>query len=186
MERSRIIDGTSVAPGDAVIGLASSGLHSNGYSLARKVLLDDGTRSTGAPPEGSTGRSADALLEPTRIYVKDVLALLAAVEVKGLAHITGGGLPGNVPRCLPGRHAGGARRASAGRGRRSSTSVQRRARSRATRCSSPSTWAWASSRWWPGRTCRRRLPLLAARLQAYRGGRIEQGQGESHGGRRSA
>ena len=100
VERSRILDGRSVAPGDAVLGIASSGLHSNGYSLARKALFDRHPLDW-APPELGRRTLAEALLEPTRIYAKDVLALLAAVPVKSLAHVTGGGLPGNVPRNLP-------------------------------------------------------------------------------------
>ena len=101
VERSELITGQTIAPGDVVLGLGSSGLHSNGYSLARKVLLEDGGLSLqDTLPE--LGLSlADVLLTPTRIYVKDVLALMAEVPVKGMAHITGSGLPGNVPRCLP-------------------------------------------------------------------------------------
>jgi phosphoribosylformylglycinamidine cyclo-ligase len=100
VERSRIVDGRGVAPGDVVVGIASSGLHSNGYSLARKALLDRRGLDW-APPELGGRALADALLEPTRIYAKDVLALLEAVPVKAFAHVTGGGLPGNVPRTLP-------------------------------------------------------------------------------------
>jgi len=100
VERSRIVDGRAVAPGDAVLGIAASGLHSNGYSLARKALLEQHPLDW-SPPELAGKTLADALLEPTRIYAKDVLALLEAVPVKALAHITGGGLPGNVPRNLP-------------------------------------------------------------------------------------
>jgi phosphoribosylformylglycinamidine cyclo-ligase len=100
VERSRIVDGKSVVPGDVVLGIASSGLHSNGYSLARKALLDRHPLDRQFDALG--GRTlADALLEPTKIYAKDVLALLAKVPVKSFAHITGGGLPGNVPRNLP-------------------------------------------------------------------------------------
>jgi phosphoribosylformylglycinamidine cyclo-ligase len=88
VEKERIIDGRSIVPGDAILGLASSGPHSNGYSLIRKIL------QRAAPPQFD-------LLEPTRIYVKPVLKLLESVKVKGLAHITGGGLTGNVPRILP-------------------------------------------------------------------------------------
>ena len=101
VERSRIITGETIGAGDVVLGLGSSGLHSNGYSLARKVLLEDGKLALDAllPELGQT--LVDALLEPTRIYVKDILALIDALPVKGLAHITGSGLPGNVPRCLP-------------------------------------------------------------------------------------
>jgi phosphoribosylformylglycinamidine cyclo-ligase len=78
-------------PGDVLVGLASSGAHSNGNSLIRRILGED------KPNSGL----ADTLMEPTRIYVKPVLKLMAAVPVKGLAHITGGGLVGNVPRMLP-------------------------------------------------------------------------------------
>jgi phosphoribosylformylglycinamidine cyclo-ligase len=88
VEKDRVIDGRSIVPGDALLGLASSGPHSNGYSLIRKIL----ERAGPAPFD---------LLEPTRIYVKPVLKLLESVPVKGLAHITGGGLVGNVPRVLP-------------------------------------------------------------------------------------
>jgi len=91
VEKADIIDGKSIQPGDALIGLASSGAHSNGYSLIRKILGED------KPNSGL----ADTLMEPTRIYVKPVLKLMATVPVKGLAHITGGGLVGNVPRMLP-------------------------------------------------------------------------------------
>ena len=100
VERSRIVDGRSVAGGDAVLGVASSGLHSNGYSLARKVLLAH-HRLDERPPQLGGRTLADALLEPTRIYAQDLLALLAEVPVKAVAHVTGGGLPGNVPRNLP-------------------------------------------------------------------------------------
>jgi phosphoribosylformylglycinamidine cyclo-ligase len=91
VEKERIIDGSTIKAGDALLGLASSGAHSNGYSLIRRVLGDD------KPNSGL----ADTLMEPTRIYVKPVLKLIETVQVKGLAHITGGGLVGNVPRMLP-------------------------------------------------------------------------------------
>jgi phosphoribosylformylglycinamidine cyclo-ligase len=90
VEKERIIDGRSIVPGDVVLGLASSGPHSNGYSLIRKVL------QRAPAPAGID------LLAPTRIYVKPILALLEEGAVKGLAHITGGGITGNVPRALPG------------------------------------------------------------------------------------
>jgi phosphoribosylformylglycinamidine cyclo-ligase len=100
VERSRIVDGRKVAPGDLVIGIASSGLHSNGYSLARKALLERYPLDRRFDALG--GKTlADALLEPTRIYAKDVLALLEKIPVRSFAHVTGGGLPGNVPRNLP-------------------------------------------------------------------------------------
>jgi phosphoribosylformylglycinamidine cyclo-ligase len=101
VERDRILTGATIRPGDALIGMASSGLHSNGYSLVRRVLLEDARLPLEARVEGLSRPLVDELLEPTRIYVKDVLALLQTVEVRGLAHITGSGLPGNVPRCLP-------------------------------------------------------------------------------------
>ncbi len=98
VEKSAIIDGKSIVPGDVVLGLASSGAHSNGYSLVRKILER-------AKPDLSAdfhGRSlADVLIAPTRIYVKPLLALMKSLPVKGMAHITGGGLVENVPRVLP-------------------------------------------------------------------------------------
>jgi phosphoribosylformylglycinamidine cyclo-ligase len=98
VEKDRIINGRSIAPGDAVLGLASSGLHSNGFSLVRKII----ERANPDLQAGFHGRTlADTLMEPTRIYVKPALALMQALPVKGLAHITGGGITGNVPRMLP-------------------------------------------------------------------------------------
>lgn len=100
VEKSRIIDGKSIVVGDVVLGLASSGAHSNGYSLLRKIL----TRANARPGQDLGGRPlADVVMEPTRIYVKSVLAALAehGPDIKGLAHITGGGLLDNVPRILP-------------------------------------------------------------------------------------
>ena len=101
VERDRIIDGSTITVGDTLIGLASTGLHSNGYSLARKVLFDRmGLGINDIIPE--TGRTvADELLTPTRIYVKSILNLLRDFTIHGIAHITGGGLPENVPRILP-------------------------------------------------------------------------------------
>jgi phosphoribosylformylglycinamidine cyclo-ligase len=99
VEQSRILDGAAVRPGDVVLGLASSGLHSNGYSLARRVVFDALGLTIDAVLPG-TGRSvADVLLEPTRIYVAAVLPVRE--HVHAMAHITGGGLPGNLPRVLP-------------------------------------------------------------------------------------
>jgi phosphoribosylformylglycinamidine cyclo-ligase len=97
VEKDRIIDGTAVRSGDAVIGLSSSGAHSNGYSLIRKLI---GVAGADASTQ-LAGRSLfDRLLTPTRIYVKSLLALIGAVPVHGLAHITGGGLTDNIPRVL--------------------------------------------------------------------------------------
>src|SRR5213075_136514 len=92
VEKSRILDGSRVRAGDVVIGMASSGLHSNGFSLARKVF------------ESDLASVASELLAPTKIYVKDCLALHEAFDVHAFAHITGGGLPGNLPRVLPPEH----------------------------------------------------------------------------------
>ncbi|MET3135787.1 phosphoribosylformylglycinamidine cyclo-ligase [Undibacterium sp. GrIS 1.2] len=97
VEKSKIIDGSKIAPGDVILGLASSGIHSNGFSLVRKII------EVANPDLNSDfhGRTlADALMAPTRIYVKPLLALMESMEVKGMAHITGGGLVENVPRVL--------------------------------------------------------------------------------------
>lgn len=101
VDRSRMLDATLARPGDVLIGMLSSGLHSNGYSLARKVVFDVAGLGIGDQLPGCGGTVADVLLEPTRIYVRPVVELLARHEVHGLAHITGGGLPGNVNRALP-------------------------------------------------------------------------------------
>ncbi len=98
VERAAIIDGRSIARGDIVLGLASSGAHSNGYSLIRKIIAL-GEVDLQADFDGRI--LADVLMAPTRIYVKSLLALMAAMPVRGMAHITGGGLTGNVPRILP-------------------------------------------------------------------------------------
>ncbi len=97
VEKSAIIDGKSIHPGDVVLGLASSGAHSNGYSLIRKIIeraRPDLAMDMGGVP------LADAVMAPTRIYVKPLLALMQALHVKGMAHITGGGLTENIPRVL--------------------------------------------------------------------------------------
>ena len=99
VEKDEIIDGSHIRAGDQVLGLASSGLHSNGYSLARAVLERSSATLDQAIGETTLG---EALLAPTRIYVRPILALLKAVPIHGIAHITGGGLPGNIPRVLPG------------------------------------------------------------------------------------
>jgi phosphoribosylformylglycinamidine cyclo-ligase len=100
-EKSKIIDGSKIRPGDVLVGLASSGLHSNGYSLARKVFFDAaGLKIDSYVPELNK-TVADELLAPTRIYVKNVLALINDFGVKGLSHITGGGITENLPRVFP-------------------------------------------------------------------------------------
>ena len=97
VEKSEIIDGRKIVPGDVVLGLASSGIHSNGYSLVRRII-EMVKPDLNADFDGRT--LADALMAPTRIYVKPLLSLMASVEVKGMAHITGGGLVENIPRIL--------------------------------------------------------------------------------------
>jgi phosphoribosylformylglycinamidine cyclo-ligase len=101
VERGRAITGETVRPGDVVLALASSGVHSNGYSLVRKVVADAGLRWSDAAPFASNQSLGEALLEPTRIYVRSTLAAARTGKVKALAHITGGGLVENIPRVLP-------------------------------------------------------------------------------------
>jgi phosphoribosylformylglycinamidine cyclo-ligase len=101
VDRREIIDGRSVRPGDVLLGLPSTGLHSNGYSLARKVVFDLLKKKVGSrvPEWGTT--AGEELLRPTRIYVRPVLSLARKVKILAMAHITGGGVIGNVPRTLP-------------------------------------------------------------------------------------
>lgn len=101
IEKNAIIDGTKISAGDAVIGLASNGLHSNGYSLVRKLFFDVKKYRIDEEVPGITGRLYEELLKPTRIYVKPVLEVISKFTVKGMAHITGGGLPGNISRIIP-------------------------------------------------------------------------------------
>ncbi|MFQ5521780.1 MAG: phosphoribosylformylglycinamidine cyclo-ligase [Candidatus Methylomirabilia bacterium] len=101
VERDRIVDGSRVKPGDRILGLASSGLHSNGFSLARKVIFERLRLRVTDPLVGGAGSVGEELLTPTRIYVKAVLDLLGQVPVAAMAHITGGGITGNLPRVLP-------------------------------------------------------------------------------------
>ena len=103
VDKKKIIDNTRMAAGDVVIGLASTGIHSNGFSLCRKVFnIDQNPDSLYVGRDDLGGKSvAEALLVPTRIYVKSVLALLEQVDVKGISHITGGGFYENIPRSIP-------------------------------------------------------------------------------------
>ena len=106
VERDRVLTGAMIAPGDVILGLASSGVHSNGFSLVRRLAADRGWRMDRPALFDQEVRLIDALMAPTRIYVKSLLPLLAERRIKGLAHITGGGLLENVPRVLPaGCHA---------------------------------------------------------------------------------
>lgn len=102
VERTQLLPKPDIAVGDVLIGLASSGVHSNGYSLVRKLVGDSEAKLQQKPPFAAPHTTlADALLEPTRIYVKSLLPLLQAGRIKALAHITGGGLTENLPRVLP-------------------------------------------------------------------------------------
>jgi phosphoribosylformylglycinamidine cyclo-ligase len=103
VERSQLLDGSRIEAGHQIIGMASSGPHSNGYSLIRKVIEVSGAGLDDKLPAGGTGsaRLGDALLAPTRIYVKPILELLKSGHIDGLAHITGGGLTENIVRILP-------------------------------------------------------------------------------------
>ena len=99
VEKANIITGADITPGDVLLGLASSGVHSNGYSLVRKII--ERTRAD-LDAQFDAGRTlAECLMAPTRIYVKPLLALMQTIQIKGMAHITGGGLLENVPRVLP-------------------------------------------------------------------------------------
>lgn len=102
VDRPKAIDGSTIEAGDAVIGLASSGIHSNGFSLVRRLLLEQkGYKLTDKLPELDGKVLGDVLIEPTRIYVKQILGMLERVKIKGMAHITGGGFIENIPRVLP-------------------------------------------------------------------------------------
>ena len=103
VDKKKILDNTKMAEGDVVIALASSGVHSNGFSLVRKVFdIDNNPASLYTPCEALGGASiAETLLTPTKIYVKSVLALIEKVNVKGISHITGGGFYENIPRSIP-------------------------------------------------------------------------------------
>jgi len=101
VDNDEIIDGSTITNGDRIIGIASSGLHSNGYSLARKVLLETMKLDLNAKPNDLDRTLGEELLTPTRIYVKSILNLMRDFTIKGIAHITGGGLLENLPRVLP-------------------------------------------------------------------------------------
>jgi phosphoribosylformylglycinamidine cyclo-ligase len=100
-EKEKIIDGSTIKEGDMVIALASSGLHSNGFSLARKVLFEVHNLKVEDKIDGIDGKLYEELLKPTKIYVKPILNILENFKIKGMAHITGGGLPGNIKRIIP-------------------------------------------------------------------------------------
>ncbi|MEN6360646.1 MAG: phosphoribosylformylglycinamidine cyclo-ligase [Smithella sp.] len=101
VESEKLIDGSTISINDRVIGISSSGLHSNGFSLARKVLLEKGKLSMNDSVSGLTRTIGLELLEPTRIYVKSLLNIFKSFNIKGLVHITGGGFYDNIPRIIP-------------------------------------------------------------------------------------
>jgi len=101
VDNDKIIDGATITKGDHIIGISSTGLHSNGFSLARKVFLETMKLDLNATPTGLDKSLGETLLTPTRIYVKSILNLIRDFEIKGIAHITGGGLVENIPRILP-------------------------------------------------------------------------------------
>lgn len=106
VERDRVLTGAAIEPGDVVLGLASSGVHSNGFSLVRKIIGQQGWKLDEGLPGQAARSLGEVLLEPTRIYVRALLALAQNGQIKGMAHITGGGLLENIPRILPkGCHA---------------------------------------------------------------------------------
>lgn len=112
VDRPKIIDGKQIVPGDVVIGLASSGVHSNGFSLVRRVLLERSGLTVGTVVPELGGPLGETLLTPTRIYAKQVLSLMECCPIKGIAHITGGGITDNLPRVFPVRCGARIRRGS--------------------------------------------------------------------------
>jgi len=101
VERDKVLTGADIMPGDVILGLASSGVHSNGFSLVRRIIAERGWKVDEAFPSAAGKTLGDVLLEPTRIYVRSLLPLVQQGRAKGLAHITGGGLLENIPRVLP-------------------------------------------------------------------------------------
>ncbi|MBQ8342693.1 MAG: phosphoribosylformylglycinamidine cyclo-ligase, partial [Clostridia bacterium] len=101
VDKKKVINGKDIKPGDVLIGLKSTGVHSNGYSLVRKLFGDSDKAALEAYDEEIGASAAEVLLKPTRIYVKSILTLIEKVQVKGIAHITGGGFIENIPRILP-------------------------------------------------------------------------------------
>src|SRR5690348_3626979 len=101
VERDKVLTGKDIAPGDVILGLASSGVHSNGFSLVRRIIAERGWKLDQPFPSAAGKTLGDVLLEPTRIYVRSLLPLVQQGRIKGLAHITGGGLLENIPRVLP-------------------------------------------------------------------------------------
>jgi phosphoribosylformylglycinamidine cyclo-ligase len=101
VERDNVLTGKNIAPGDVILGLASSGVHSNGFSLVRRIIADNAWNLDERLPSEGNLALGEALLEPTRIYIRALLPLVQERRIKGLVHITGGGLLENIPRVLP-------------------------------------------------------------------------------------
>ena len=101
VDKPKIIDGKTIRPGDVILGIASSGLHSNGYSLARRVFFDKAKLTVSATLPELDRPLGEVLLTPTRIYAKQILAMIKEFPIKGIAHITGGGITENLPRIFP-------------------------------------------------------------------------------------
>jgi phosphoribosylformylglycinamidine cyclo-ligase len=162
VDRAKMIDGSTIRPGDAIVGLPSSGLHTNGYSLAREILFNQLGCRLDACMDGMRGTLGEELLRVHTLYLPQIRKVRAEVKIKGMAHITGGGLIDNIPRAR-GRRSIWARGAC----RRFSSCWPRRRGSRTRSCTRCSTWAsgWSSS--WRRRTRRRR--------RGWRGGRSSGG-----------
>lgn len=101
VDKERLINGSKIEPGNLLIGLSSSGIHSNGYSLVRKIVFEKGQLDLNKQYEGFAGTLGEELLTPTKIYVKPILEVLKKYDINGMAHITGGGFIENIPRMLP-------------------------------------------------------------------------------------
>jgi phosphoribosylformylglycinamidine cyclo-ligase len=101
IDHDRIVDGSNLAVGHKIVGVGSSGLHSNGYSLVRRVVFDRAKLALTDELPGCGRSVADELLEPTKIYSELILNLLKEIRISGMCHVTGGGIPGNLPRILP-------------------------------------------------------------------------------------
>ena len=101
VDKKKMIDGSKICAGDVVLGLPSTGVHSNGFSLVRKVLLEHAGLKMDEEIDVLGAKLGDVILTPTKIYVKTILELLQQADIKGMAHITGGGLLENIPRVLP-------------------------------------------------------------------------------------
>lgn len=165
VEKSKLIDGSKVRAGDVLVGIASSGVHSNGFSLVRKILADNCLDLHKVYPELSNKLLGEVLLTPTKIYVKQVLEVIRSCDVHGISHITGGGFDENIPRILHEGQGLESRRAL-GRSCPCSASSRNTARWPTARCSTSSTWAsaWSS----PSMRRRRRKPSPSLRSRARR------------------